>query len=355
MRLFKVLLLVVSVGVVIGLVAFRSVKAQSTQQPYLLQITSDGTSSGGEWVVGVGGGGDPDVDSGVDFADDGGGDTASATGGAVINRTVGQGTGQGPSVNGGKKPKSNPVLNQSFDGLNFRQQRLANNGNQFSVEPPDQGLCTGNGFVVEAVNDVLRVFDTAGNSVLGVVDLNTFFGYAPAIVRPRTFGPSITDPSCYFDPDTQRWFVVVLTLDRVGTSSALAGTNHLDIAVSNTPSPLGASTYFRLPVQNDGTQGTPNHGCVGGPCLGDFPHIGADANGIYLTTNEFNFFAPGFRGSQIYVISKQTLASGAGSVPVFLFDTAAFLLDGNPGFTVWPATTPDRGYEESAVGTECCL
>src|SRR5260370_10866383 len=146
-----------------------------------------------------------------------------------------------------------------------------------------------------------------------------------------------------------------MTLDRVGTSSALAGTNHLDIAVSNTPSPLGTFTIFRLPVQNDGTQGTHNHGCAGGPCLGDFPHIGADANGIYLTTNEFNFFAPGFRGSQIYVISKQTLASGAGSVPVFLFDTAAFLLDGNPGFTVWPATTPAQGYEESAGGTEHVL
>jgi hypothetical protein len=355
MRLYKVLLLVVSVGVVIGLVAFRSVNAQSTQQPYVLQITSDGTSSFAESVVGVDGVADPELDAGVDFADDGGGDTASATGGAVINRTVGQGTGQGPSVNGGKKPKSNPVFNQSFDGLNFRQQRLANNGNQFSVEPPDQGLCVGNGFVVEAVNDVLRVFDTAGNPVLGVVDLNTFFGYAPAIVRPRTFGPSITDPSCYFDPDTQRWFVVVLTLDRVGTTSALAGTNHLDIAVSNTPSPLGTFTIFHLPVQNDGTQGTPNHGCAGGPCLGDFPHIGADANGIYLTTNEFNLFAPGFRGSEIYAIPKQTLASGAASVPVFLFDTAGFPLDGNPGFTVWPATTPAMGYEGNAVGTEYFL
>src|SRR5260370_11066047 len=343
MRLFKVLLLVVSVGVVIGLVAFRSVKAQSTQQPYLLQITTEGTRSGGEWVVGVGGGGDPDVDSGVDFADDGGGDTASATGGAVINRTVGQGTGQGPSVNGCKKPKSNPVLNQSFDGLNFRQQRLANNGNQFSVEPPDQGLCTGNGFVVEAVNDVLRVFDTAGNPALGVVDLNTFYGYAPAIVRPRTFGPEITDPSCYFDPDTQRWFVVVLTLDRVGTTSALAGTNHLDIAVSNTPSPLGTFTIFHLPVQNDGTQGTPNHGCTGGPCLGGFPPLGGGARGIYLTTNEFNLFAPGFRASEIYAIPKQTLASGAASVPVFLFDTAAFLLDDTPAFPLCPAPPPLQG------------
>jgi hypothetical protein len=353
MRLFKVFLAVVCLGIVIALVTFRSVKAQSTQQPYVMQMTSAGTSSFQESVVAVDGVADPELDSAVDFADDGSGATVSATSGAVFNRTIGDGTGQGPAVGGGKRPKSNPVVNQSFDGLNFRQQRLANNGNQFSVEPPDQGLCAGNGFVVEAVNDVLRVFDTSGNPVLRVVDLNTFFGYAAAINRTNgQIGPFVTDPSCYFDPDTQRWFVVVLTLDRVGTTSKLAGTNHLDIAVSNSSSPLGTFTIFHLPVQNDGTQGTPNHGCTGGPCLGDFPHVGADANGIYLTTNEFNFFAPGFRASEIYAISKRALASGAASVPVFLFDSAGFLLDGNPGFTVWPATAPDP---QNAQDTEYFL
>lgn len=367
MKSLKLLVGALCLVAVIGLVTFKSapsVKAQSNAQPFVLQITSGGTSTFSQGVDGADAVTDSELDPATDLSDDGEGDTASATSGAVINRTVGQGTAQGQPVSSGKKPKSNPVLNQSFNGLNFRQQRLANNGNQFSVEPPDQGLCAGNGFVVEAVNDVLRVFDTAGNPVLGVVDLNTFFGYPPAIVRSTgKFGPSITDPSCYFDPDTQRWFIVVLTLDRVGTTSALAGTNHLDIAVSSTASPLGAFTIFQLPVQNDGTQGTPDHNCqrlakgvlVHGPCLGDFPHIGADANGIYITTNEFNLFAAGFRGSEIYAIPKQTLASGAASVPVFLFDTAGILLDGLPGFTVWPATTPAMAYEENAGGTEYFL
>src|SRR5713226_2338474 len=108
MKVFKVLLLVLFVGVVIGLVKFRSVEAQSTQQPYVLQITNGGTSSFQEAVVGVDGVADPELDAGVDLTDDGGGDTASATGGAVVNRTIGQGTGQGQTVSGGKKPKSNP-------------------------------------------------------------------------------------------------------------------------------------------------------------------------------------------------------------------------------------------------------
>lgn len=31
----------------------------------------------------------------------------------------------------------------SFEGLNAYDQRFANNGNQFNVDPPDQGLCVG--------------------------------------------------------------------------------------------------------------------------------------------------------------------------------------------------------------------
>src|SRR5690242_16461083 len=38
-----------------------------------------------------------------------------------------------------------PGLTQSFHGLDGFDQRFANGGNQFSVEPPDQALCVGNG------------------------------------------------------------------------------------------------------------------------------------------------------------------------------------------------------------------
>ena len=36
---------------------------------------------------------------------------------------------------------------------------------------------------METVNDVIQVFDTAGNPLTGVVDQNTFYGYPPAINR----------------------------------------------------------------------------------------------------------------------------------------------------------------------------
>ncbi len=354
MKTGKIATLILTWGALISFVILHPTRAQS-QQPYVQQIVNGGTSTFQGSTSGSDAVESPEIDPSVDVGDDGSGSTLSGMGSLVFNRTIGQGAGQGPNVNSGKKAKSNPILNLSFDGLNHRNQRLANGGKQFSVEPPDQGLCAGNGFVMEAVNDVLRVFDTSGNALTVVVDLNTFYGYAAAIVRPRTFGPFVTDPSCYFDPDTQRWFVVVLTLDRVGTTSSFAGTNHLDIAVSTTSSPLGSFNIYKLYVQDDGTQGTPNHGCTGGPCLGDFPHIGADSNGFYITTNEFNFFATGFHASQIYAFSKQALASGAASVSVTQFDTAGLAPDGNPGFTVWPATTPASAYETGAGGTEYFL
>jgi hypothetical protein len=274
----------------------------------------------------------------------------------VVNRTISHGHHAGLNNTGhATRAKSNPQLTGGFEGLNFHDQRYANNGNQFSVEPPDQGLCAGNGFVLESVNDVLAIYNRAGNELVGPVDLNTFYGYPAAINRTTgAYGPSITDPSCYYDADTRRWFHVVLTLDRVGTSSALSGTNHLDIAVSQSADPTGAWTVYRLPVQNNGTEGTPDHGCAGGFCLGDYPHIGADANAIFLTTNEFALFGPGFHGAQIYAISKRALVAGDPSPNVVLFNAGDPSVPA-PAFTVWPAISSGGQYAGAHGGTEYLL
>ncbi len=322
-----------------------------------IRLTAVGTTSAVACPAGTPNGFQaPEIDPSI--ADDSGDGV-----GTFVNRTIAAGPGRSLSANAGRKAKSNPELNFSFNGLDLYNQRFANSGNQFTVEPPDQGLAVGNGFVVEAVNDVFRIFDTTGNALTDPIDLNTFYNYPAAINRSNgQYGPSITDPSVYFDPDTQRFFVVVLTLDRVGTTSALSGKNHLDLAVSDTSDPTGTWTIFKLPVQDDGTDGTPNHNCAGGPCLGDYPHMGADAFGIFLTTNEFPFFKSGFIGAQIYALSKADLVGG-GPVSGTAWNTAdaQFLFDvtGNgdlvPGFTVWPAISPNAIYAGDRGGTEYVL
>ena len=264
-----------------------------------------------------------------------------------------------PQVRSSAIAGSNPGLFTSFNGLNLRDQRLANSGNQFTVEPPDQGLCAGNGFVMESVNDVLRVFDTSGNPLTGVVDLNTFYGYSAQFDRTSGLeGPFVTDPSCYYDSATQHWFQVVLTLDVDPSTGNFLGSNHIDVAVSTSSDPTGSWVVYRLPVQDDGTDGTPNHGCSFGPCIGDYPHIGADKYGFYVTTNEYSLFGPEFKSAQIYAFSKSALAANSSSVAVVQFDTTGLVSSRNgsqPGFTVWPAISSGGQFNTTVGGTEFFL
>jgi hypothetical protein len=285
----------------------------------------------------------------------------------------------GVATTTGKRAKSNPQFNFGFEGLNHYQQRYSRGGNQFSVEPPDQGMCAGNGYVVEAVNDVLNVFNasdgtsalpdnTSTNIVSGfprnvnhAVDLNSFYGYPPAIDRAHgnIRGPFVTDPSCLYDAATQRFFVVVLTLEVVPTSGAFTHVNHLDIAVSQTSNPTGAWNIYRVDVTHDGSNTDPSNAC---PCLGDYPHVGADANGFYVTTNAYPWKGNGFDGAQIYAFSKAQLAAGLPTVTMQHIDTFGMVNapsdagSTQPGFTVWPAQSPGTlSFNLSNGGTEYLL
>jgi hypothetical protein len=55
---------------------------------------------------------------------------------------------------------------------------------------------------------------------------------------------------------------------------------------------------------------TTTDGSNGCPCFGDQPLIGADSNGLFLSTNAFGL-REGFAGVQIYALSKQLLADGS--------------------------------------------
>jgi len=291
------------------------------------------------------------------------------------------GTGGGPSVTAVKKAKSNPTFDFGFEGLNHYQQRYSRGGNQFSVEPPDQGMCVGNGQVVEVVNDVFNVYNastgasmlpdnTASNIVSGfprnvdhAIDLNSFYGYPPAIDRSTGVrGQFVTDPSCIFDAQTQRFFLVSLTLDSQvpgPCQGVFSCVNHLDLAVSQTSDPTGGWNIYRINVTNDGT----NAGGVNpGPYLGDYPHIGADANGIYLTTNAYPWHGNGFGGAQIYALSKAQLAAGAPNVTMQHIDTFGMVNapsdagSTQPGFTLWPAQSPGTSqFNLANNGTENLL
>lgn len=229
----------------------------------------------------------------------------------------------------------------SFAGLNHADSRFANNGNQFSNEPPDQALCVGNGYTFEMVNTVVTVYNGNGSQLVPDATINEFYGLPPTITRsdPPTFGPFVFDPVCVFDAQLQRWFVVNTGLDQDPFTGDFTGGSRLYIAVSATSDPTGTFGYFSLDTAAGDSTDT---GC---PCFDDFPHIGMDANGFYISANRFSLFGPDFNGAQIHAFSKQALAAaadGTGPAPDVVSINAG-PVNGNPSFTVQPATVPPGG------------
>ena len=260
-----------------------------------------------------------------------------------------------PRPAGNALASSNPGLAVNVAGLNFEDQRTADGGNQFSLEPPDQALCVGNGYVFEAVNNVFRVYNTAGAPVSPVAAWNPFFTLDHQFDRTTgVVGEDLFDPKCYYDPGTGRFFFVV---DQIGTDEGAS----LDIAVSKTGVPTTNRNdwyFYELEVTNDGEGGTPDH--AGCPCFGDQPLVGADQYGFYITTNEFSLepFGAVFNGAQIYAFDKAALTTGTMKVQRIEGDPIAssYTNATDTPYSLQPASSPSiADWSSASNGTEYML
>lgn len=225
----------------------------------------------------------------------------------------------------------------AVDGVDHLDQRNAGTGvynnTQFSTEPPDGALCVGAGFVVQAVNSALTVFDYSSNQLIAPVALNQFYKRSPSrdLVN-AVYGDAVGDPQCVFDRDTQRFFVTVY-YSAVNTTSSdfdfSQGTGIL-IAVSQTTNPLGGWHLYIQPTTNDGSGGTPNvsPNC---PCFPDQPYVAVNA---YAVTTSINLFSQdnSYVGPMVYVASKQALAAGATPILTAAFRPTQFNVPGTDIF-----------------------
>src|SRR5581483_1240517 len=94
----------------------------------------------------------------------------------------------------------------SFNGLTHLDQRNADQGNQFTIEPPNPSIAVGSGYVLEGVNNAIQVYDATGQALLpAVLASNELFDLPPAFDRNTgIYGPFPTDMRVFFDPDIQR-------------------------------------------------------------------------------------------------------------------------------------------------------
>ena len=192
------------------------------------------------------------------------------------------------------------TLLANFDGVNAIQNRRTAG---FDLEPPDEGLGAGRGFVANFVNVTGAIYNTHGGLVQAPFYLNPFFG--------ETADANTSDPRVYFDADTGRWFATILGFSFNDAGTAVTE-SHVDVAVSNSGDPTGSWHVYRVDASS------PSHrGC---PCLGDYPILGVDGTNIYISTQEFTADLQSFNGAQLYVLPKSELTSGAASVDVATFE-----------------------------------
>jgi hypothetical protein len=229
---------------------------------------------------------------------------------------------------------------RGFTGLTHLEQRLyAANGNQFSTEPPDQGLAVGDGFVLEGVNCAINVYNTGGVQLLPrPLALTELFGLPPAINRTTgEFGVFVGDVSCLFDPETERWFVVAWAA--LNTPAGVPQRqSRLYLAVSQSSDPRG--DYATYTFNTTGAADVDQQG----PRIPDFPHFAVDRYGLFINWQEFKITPSGgfdgFIGTAILAISKDSLLKGKGGFAPSRVQRFAIPLDTGFEFRIWPAYLP---------------
>ena len=213
-------------------------------------------------------------------------------------------------------PEASLAVN--FNGVGSRDSAVTNFGAEF--EPPDQGLCAGNGFVVEMVNSAYTVYDPAGKALAGPFNVNGPF--------EEGLTEFTSDPRCHYDAATNTWFATILSINKEENGSALV------IAVNNSGDPRTPWTAYKVNTTGKGGVTGPRHpGC---PCFGDQPTLGIDGQNVYVTTNEFSILGPQANGAQVYAFAKRDLVALA---PVHFVHFDKLNIGGAPAASVQPALT----------------
>jgi hypothetical protein len=229
--------------------------------------------------------------------------------------------------------KTNPnAINAYENRLNQKSQ-----GAKFTtVEPPDQGLCAGNGFVLEPLNiGNLQVFTSDLKPVSGIIPLDGVIGLS------ALGWSSGGDIMCQYDSaNGGHWFItefVSATKESdggpfVGCFVGTPDTCYEGIAVSETNNPMGAyNVYFinAAKVNNDpGSDSNPfpsasfctsqtlPSNCGKGVLLNDYAKTALTRDAFLVFYNEYNLFTGAFIGAQEFAFSKIALENGLSTVNV---------------------------------------
>src|SRR5215472_13283511 len=156
-------------------------------------------------------------------------------------------------------------VGQNFTGTTY--------GVLSTASPPDAGGACGPSHFVELVNGRYSVYNKANGVRMQTMTDASFWARA-GVSLAKDWG--VTEPRIIFDSQTQRWFA--LQIDDAECSCAIgpAVTNRFLLAVSGNANPLGSWNGFGIP--SDPTGNT----------FADFPTLGLDAQGVYMSAAMFD-------------------------------------------------------------------
>jgi hypothetical protein len=235
------------------------------------------------------------------------------------------------------------------------------------IEPPDQGLCAGNGYIVESDNiGEILIFNTKLQRISQVIPLDTLMGLTG---RGWSSGGDI---SCLYDASNGgHWFFTEFASTNsessggafAGCFNAVANACREGLAVTRGNDPFGPyNVYFVNADYNPNEPGYPF-------LLNDFAKIGATRDAFLLFYDEFpltagapGFGGGGFNGAQEFAFDKTALelgwpVAGPGGAPNRSFTVAienmGLLATPNgtcaatAGVTCWFAAIPAQAADPS--------
>ena len=186
--------------------------------------------------------------------------------------------------------------------------------------PPDPHMAVGPNHVISMVNGRFHIYDREGNLLKNISDA--------AWVGQVINHPVVTDPQVIYDHYANRWVMLWLTINDAALQSSMT------ICYSDNENAIGTWYMYAL---NGSVNGTTNSNA-----FGDYPQLGYDDLGIYISSREF-FFAGGLAGAKIKILNKSQLYSANGGPLTFTDLWNIRLLNGLQTDDLHPTISYDPG------------
>jgi len=169
-------------------------------------------------------------------------------------------------------------IGQNFTGSTY--------GVNSAALPPDPNGNIGPKYFVEFINGSFAVYNkTNGNSVQRISDVK-FWANAGVSISPDS---DVTDPRVIYDPISQRWFASQVDFDATAAANGQDYTleaNDFLLAVSTNSDPR--SFPRSAPAPSGSWQGFIFQADPDSGDFADFPTLGVDSNGVYISGDMFH-------------------------------------------------------------------